>query len=377
MSDTNPKEVLGVFYNRQDSFLWGCIAFFQPVHGIKSVPSYHQSSPFILGEYLGPEELIVFGSVSRSLEDTQGLLDSIDRLVADLDAKLATEETKASAMQREYGRVTAVPNGYRDSRAYREYKQNLASTLILLAVQARNLFQLIPRLGRKCRIKLSDRDGGDLGSVAIRDLFDQFIHNRYFVLDGEHVLDLFPDKPRPNAPISRKFMGYRFNWVEYIEAIKSAIRDVKIRDLTGLLRGSLERLTLKTNYGDIVSLIQNLLSFEQLFSQRISDGRYEHILSLWFDAEIKTMLEAINPSHTPTVNVMILFRSPTITINPILSEKTFKVHVDCRLLMHDLAGRMLRGDTEFRKLEINIPYGKLLDLVSRHFGEDPLLRFRP
>jgi hypothetical protein len=86
----------------------------------------------------------------------------------------------------------------------------------------------------------------------------------------------------------------------------------------------LERLTLKSKYADVVFLVQNLFSFDRLFSQRISDERYRHVLSLLFDAEIYTTLRAINPRSNQT-KMTIFFRAPAITLNPIMSEKTHSV----------------------------------------------------
>lgn len=74
-------------------------------------------------------------------------------------------------------------------------------------------------------------------------------------------------------------MGYRFNWIEYVQSIESVIREVKLKDLTGLLRGRLKELSLKSPYSDIVFLVQNLYSFSRPFEAMPTGGqRYRAML---------------------------------------------------------------------------------------------------
>ena len=120
-------------------------------------------------------------------------------------------------------------------------------------------------------------------------------------------------------------MGYRFNWIEYVQSVESAIREVKLTDLTGLLRGRLKRLSLKSPYADIVFLVQNLYSFSMLFRAMPADVRpYGSMLDLLFAEESKTRLESIKGSLGDRVHLTVAYQAPSIRIHEDLSERKFK-----------------------------------------------------
>ncbi|MCY4598111.1 MAG: hypothetical protein OXC19_25345 [Bryobacterales bacterium] len=235
---TRPKatdeDVLGVFYRQQGSLVLGAIAFNKGRPGSSGpVPACKTSAPFVVSETLGPDEVVVHGSVSYLVQDIQRLIQEIDAKVNELDAAMS-HVPQTGADQGKRGRVVPVPESLPKRRRYFEFRRGLAGALILLSTQARNLSDLFPRLDR--RIPLYDSGGNRTGDIKLSNLFVHFVHNQYLFIDGEHVSDLFPAHPRPGAPISRAFMGYRFNWVEYVEAIKLAIQGVKLKDQTSAHR---------------------------------------------------------------------------------------------------------------------------------------------
>ena len=271
-----------------------------------------------------------------------------------------------------------LPDGHQERRTYFEFRRRLAGTLILMSNQARNLFQLFPRLD--CKIDLFDRGGSRTGAIALQNLFTHFVHNQYLYLDGEHVSDLFPANPRPRAPISRTFMGYRFNWIEYVQSIESAIRDVKLKDFTGLLRGRLKRLSLNSPYSDIVFLVQNLYSFSRLFEAMPAGvERYGYMLNLLFAEESKARLDSLTRKSGmgSRLELAVAYNTPRIRIHEDLSERKFKVDVRCKWMIHDSKGRPVYEDEDFRDLAVEVDYEQLLDSVDQVFGDDPLLDFRP
>ena len=181
------------------------------------------------------------GSVDYLIRDIRRLLRSVYAQIDQNNAALS-HLAPTHVAQGERAVLHHLPDGNQERRTYFEFTRRVAGTLILISTQARNLFQLFPRLDRE--IDLFDHNGNRTGGIALTSLFSHFVHNQYLFLNGEYVSDLFPANPRPGAPISRTFMGYRFNWIEYVQSIESAIRDVKLKDLTGLLRGRLKRLDL-------------------------------------------------------------------------------------------------------------------------------------
>ncbi len=370
------QDVLAVIYRREGSLLYGAIQFFKHTPGSGPVKAHRSSAPFVVSETIAPSEVVVHGSVDNLIQDIQRLVSEVYTNVDKLNAA-QSHPAPASVSQGEKARLVSVPESVPERRMYFEFTRLLAGTLILLSAQTRNLFELLPRLDR--RIPLSDASGNRTGEIRLSDLFTHFVHNQYLFLDGEHVSDLFPAKPRQGAPISRTFMGYRFNWIEYVEAINVAIRDVKLNDLTGLLRGRLKKLSLKSPYSDIVFLIQNLESFSRLFGTKVADDRYQFMLRLLFDDEAKAYLDTVNPDPMVVGDQLQLianFYTPSLKIHERLTEKKFKVHVRCRWTILDSKGQQFHKDQDFRTLTKDVSYEQLLGHVARTFGNDPLLSFR-
>ena len=367
------EDVLGVFYNQRGPLLFGAIAFAKHRSGSsESVPAYETSAPFVVSETLAPGEVVVHGSVSYLIRDIQRSIAEIYAKLNELDAAMSHVSQEA-AVQGKAGRVVPVPESLPERRRYFEFRRGLAGELILLSTQARNLFDLFPRLD--CRIPLYDSGGNRIGDIELSNLFVHFVHNQYLFLDGEHVSDLFPANPRPRAPISRTFMGYRFNWVEYVEAIKNAAQGVKVKDVIGLLRRRLNNLSLRSPYSDIVFLIQNLESFSMLLGEKLADERYQPVWSLLFEDETKALLKP-KPKDGDAVRATITFDTPHVKIHERLSKKKFKVHVRCRWTLHGSNGQLLREDRDFRALTKEVGYDQLLAHVASAFGDDGLLGFR-
>ena len=354
----------------------GAIAFNKVRPGSSgSIPAYKTSAPFVVSETLGTDEVVVHGSVSYLVQDIQRSIAEIDARVNELSAAMS-HVPQTGAIQGRRGRVVPVPESLAERCRYFEFRRGLAGALILLSTQARNLSDLFPRLDR--RIPLYDSGGNRTGDIKLSNLFVHFVHNQYLFIDGEHVSDLFPAHPRPGAPISRAFMGYRFNWVEYVEAIKLAIQEVRLKDVTGLLRGRLKHLSLESSYGDIVFLVQNLESFSRLSGSRVADERSESMMRLLFDDEVKARIDALKlePKDGDELQLSIAFRMRGIKIHERLSERKFKVFVRCKWTVQDSNGQLLHEDPDFGTLIKEVGYEQLLDHVAHAFGDDPLVGFR-
>ena len=368
------QDVLSVLYHPSGSLLYGAILFFKHTPGSGPVAPHECSAPFVVSETLAPSDVVVHGSVSYLIGDIRRLITEVHARVNQFNAAMGP--VPAGVAQGERVRLVSIPESAPNRRLYFEFTRSLTGTLILLSAQARNLFDLFPRLDR--RIPLSDANGKRTGDIKLSNLFVHFVHNQYLFLNGEHVSDLFPANPRPGAPISRVFMGYRFNWIEYVEAIDLAIQDVKLKDVTGLLRSRLQKLSLESPYSDIVFLIQNLESFSRLFGARVADERYRFMLSLLFDDEVEARLDTFKPELKDGEQVQMItnFYTPSVKIHERLSEKKFKLYVRCRWTFLDSKGQPFHEDQDFRTLTKEVGYEQLLDHVARAFGDDSLLGFR-
>ena len=370
------NEVLGLFYRQEGPHLYGWIAFVKhPPNATTPIRPYESSSPFIISETTGDEE-VVLGSVVSMIQEVQRLKAETETLLDRLHTELSHIQPKIVEKGRRASILAALPEKLSagNARTYVEFKKRLVGTIVLLSTQGRNLFDIFPQLVRDRRIALFDYERNACGTIGLRDLLTAFIHHRYLFLDGEFVSDLFPGDPR-KSPIQRTFMGYKFNWVEYVEAIERAALDIKMKHFTGLLRGQLKRLTLKSPYDKIIFLVQNLESFSRILGEKVG-GYSSGILDILFRDDTDQLLESLKPQieGEEQIAVRVYFTAPGFKIHERLSEKRFEVSVDCRREIQSQSdGRLVHADRDFRSLKRKIKYERLLDLVNRAFGEDSLV----
>ena len=227
-----PKKVLTILHNRQESFLSGCILSFKYIPGGSPVKPRDKSAMFTVAETLGADEEVVYGSIDFLVRNIKHLVDNAYEEANSYNKALGHVPLKHVA-RGERSILYQLPEELCQPRKYFEFRRCLSSTLILMSAQARNLFELFPHLDRK--INLRDRTGNRTGGISLTRLFPHLVHSQYLFLKGEYVADLFPAKPRKEAPITRSFMGYRFNWIEYIQLIEDTIRSLKVKKLHGLI----------------------------------------------------------------------------------------------------------------------------------------------
>lgn len=371
------NEILNLIYQRRGSLLYGCIRFFKvSPNATGPVTAVKVSSPFIISETFGDDE-VVLGSVVSMIQEVQRLDAEIKTQFRELHSRLSHIQPKTVEQGRHVSAWITLPDNLseKDDRTYAAFKKRFVGTLVLLSTEARNLFDIgiVPRPNDR-RISLFDYQNNACDTVRLRDLLTAFIHHRYLFLDGEFVSDLFPGDPK-NSPIKRTFMGYKFNWIEYVQEIKRASLDIKMRHFTGRLRGWLKRLTLTSRYDQIILLVQNLESFTRLLGKKVGDDRYTNILPMLFEAESDRLWRSIESAREPdeTVILSVKFSAPTLKVHDRLSEKMFDVSVKCKLKMEGIDGRSLYADKDFRVLERKVKYEELFDIVNEAFGEDPLV----
>lgn len=371
------KEIMGVFYNSEDPrLLYGNIAFYRSTPGSGEVPAHKQSAPFVIAEILSPERVVVLGSAEGLIQDIRRLIREVRRQIDELNETLRPF-AKGEAVQGERVRILSVPDGEWEHTTYVEAKRKIADGLILIATQARNLFNMFGHLRGK--ISLRDYQGKKTGNIQLMYLFNYFVHNRYFFMDGEYVFDLFPDRPRREAPISQTFMGYSFNWIEFINLVEAATEEIKIKHFTGMLRSGLRKLSPSMPHDRVVLLVQNLYSFTLLFRNSNPGQVYGNALNQLLSDQISQRADEIirNAKEGDSVTMTSLFHSPTISIHEDLSQKKFNIHVDFKSTFTDQDGHVLHKDRDFIPVKGEVEYEQLLSQIERAFGDRPLLGFRP
>ena len=368
-NDPNYKEVLGLLYKDAGPLVFGVILYFRSnPNGPPSKP-YERSDPFVVSERVG-SETIVHGSVKFLLQEIgrvcESIYDELRALNSALNPKGEVPDIEGLPMKQ-------VPKNAQAQRTYFQHRRAVVGELILLATQARNLFSLLPRLGSQ-KITLLDIDDNETGSITLKELCDYFVHNQYLFLDGAHISDLFPSKPRQRAPITRKFMGYRLNWFEFVSRVRQAAADVKFMDLTGLLRGRLKRLTLRTPYSDVIFLVQNVESLSELLRARAGTKEYSKMLDLLLKEDTLQHLESLK-SRIKHVCITAEYEAPHIKIREELSKKQFQIRFQGRLILETLDGQLLHDDRRLQKTTVNVDYNQFFDAVNSAFGNDVLVQF--
>ena len=371
MTKTEPEEesneIMRLIYRREGPYLYGCVQYFKPAEGQETVAVHRQSAPFVISQEIGRNEECVYGSVYDLIQQIHQLIKQIDACKDKLETALNQQGVKTSKkVNASTGSViVTIDDGDTSNKIYFGYTREITNILLLLSSQARNLLDIFPRFNRE-RIPLLDYEGHEVGKVPVREVFNYFVHNRYLFVDGEHVSDFFSDKFARNSRISDTFMGYKIRWRDYVAAVRRVINDVRIRDLSGLIRGSLKRLLPSSSHKDVVFLIQNVESFSRILAKNIQEDDYKAILSLLFNDMIDDCASNINLGKGPkTLKETITFTTPQIKIYENLSERMFEIQARCGVTLEDENSVYHRG--ELREFHKRVGYRKFFEYSERLF----------
>ena len=252
------------------------------------------------------------------------------------------------------------------------YDRKAIDFAILVSVHTRNLFDLLGRFDKRV-IPIIDYDGSQDGEVTLRELFNVLVHHRYYRFDGTLIRDLFPDDfKKKQSALSGRFMGYGFDLLDFINGITSVIEDVRVKDLTQLLRRKFKGFTAKSEPQDVVSLIQNVRAFSDLLLEKIPSAGYQFMASLMFDRLANARAASMAPPSAgspTTVTQYVSFRSPSIEIDGNLMKKAFKIRVQCAM-----AEPSQSPDNEnLQEHTVSVGYEEFLKKVNDAFGDDRIL----
>ena len=365
------KEIMGLFYKREEPYLYGLIQFFRHSETHDTVGPHRQSAPFVISQTIGDEE-IVYGCVFELIREIQRLTADIDSRHARLQSAIRISGVNASEVADGTDKVirVTISEGEAGGQLFFEYTRDLKNILLLLSCQTRNLYEILPRLNSES-VSLLDYERNVVGKVRVRELFDYFVHNRYVFVDGEYVADLFSTKFANKSPISNMFMGYRVKWRDYVAAIERSIEDVRIRDLTGLLNGRLKNISPTSPQKDIVFLIQNLESLSRILKTKISTCNYRSILNFLFDGAVNERVTTAHGVKGP-MTVTVTFTAPHVMIHEELTQKKFKIQVRCKISFS--GGESNIHDAEhLEDFSRVVGYAGFFKLINDSFGADTLV----
>ncbi len=371
------KEIMSLVYKRSGSCLYGYIRFFKSPAKNKPPKLHRQSAPFVISQLIGENETVFHGSVYELTWEIRRLINDLQECQTRFDLTLCQRGVVTDSKTDSSGKTVfvSIPDGDKENRLFFDYIREVTNVLLLIAFRMRNLLEIFPRLAKYC-IDMLDYEGNKKYSVTLKELCDYFAHNRYLFVDGEYITDIFSDKFPKDSPVSKTFMGYKINWTEYVASIKEIADDVRIKDLTQLLRGRLKKLSTDSSHKDVVFLVQNLESFSHLLDEKIQDERYKDILDLLFSERIHQYVPDLDVPDLAVgeqvVEQTIAFKAPHIKIHEDLSSRKFTIQVQCSFALRHNDKDIYREE-ELKKRSMDIDYREFLQCVNKAFGNDPLL----
>ena len=350
------KEAMCLLYKKVDARLYGCISFFREEYpSQENLPLVRQSDPFVIGRYSADGRLEVLGSVDFMLKEIRRLIQAFIKTNHDWNTR------------QERDGDTYDPNY---DRAVRDF-------LVLVSSHARNVIDLFNRFNNK-RIPRLDYSKSSDGEVTLRELFDTLIHHRYYYFDGGYVRDLFSaDFKKKQSALSGRFMGYAFEIGDFIRAVSELIEDVRVKDLTQLLRREFKALTALSAPQKVVFLIQNLHAFSDLMATKIPHSDYDFMTGLMFDDEyMNKHLDRASknelPDGTVVESVGLFMEAPHITISPELDKKELEIRV--RRAVGTPGDRPDMRNLKEHKATVK--YDKFFRMANEAFGSDRMLAMR-
>ena len=307
------------------------------------------SAPFVIARQYGNLKVVpgsVYQLIRNFRHEFENLRQSINRATMSLE-KLPRE---------------ALPD------AFYEYEHAIKNGLVLLSCLARNLFHMFPRLTENFRVPVFNYEEEQLDeTMRTKDLLDMLVHSRYMNLHNEFISDLFSERPPKGSPVIEKFMGYKFEFNQFMNSIYSAIQSITLKDLITQLRSKISTLNISMPHHEMVFLILNIHSFSDLLGAKIPTKKYNFMMDLLFG---ETEADSAGPANGSTIQRTVFFKQPTVTIADDLSEKLLKIRVDSYVGDNHVP---VNPSNNLRSREIDIDYEEFLTAANDSFGSESLL----
>lgn len=330
------KEYMLLLYKKEEDRLYGFIRFYKENHPGQEEfnKPYRDSNPFAIGTYLPNGQVEVIGSVIHSLQELRRIFGSF------VLANNKWHEESVSA-GKPISRLDAV------------YRNAVMDHTVLVAVHARNVMDIFPRL-RNWTIPRSGYDNKpDGGKLELRQVFDVLIHNRYSYFDGSHVRDLLSDRQTPTG----RFMGYGFDISDFFRAVLKLVEDVTVKDWTKFLRQRAKHLSANSKPHQIIPVVQNVEALYSILRSRddLREKFHELISSI-----------VLNMRLGPQV---VALQNPSVKIAPDLGKRQVEVKAQGAV---GNVGQSL-GEDDLKEHSATIGLDDFLGRLDRAFGSSSLV----
>ena len=318
MSKQHHNRVTVVFNAQHRPYLYGAIHI---VRG--SQKNQWWERPFVISKKTADGKEEVYGTVKRTLQRIELQLERLKRFLRESEAVLNTEGIKP--VDREQG---VLPESDVTDRILDEQESVIEDVLLNVSVYIRILSELFPTELRKRQVRVYDYDGKSVGRIELSEIANLLLHNRYVLVKGHYVVDLFSD---------RKFMagkpqtGLKISFPEYMTEVGAAVDGITVRDLVKKLRQMTGKLSASSNIRDVVFLTQNLYTlggFVVGTNDRIESGPVKTILDRVTREHIeKSYPRRLGSTGTERFDVAVAFGMPRFFLEPNLDRKQVRIEM--------------------------------------------------
>ncbi len=349
-----------VLYQKKGPYMYGALYV---IDGSES--STHTSGLFHISKSVAGKE-IIYGSIANDLRRVWDLLvryNSRQRDAAEQAAKLVENKNDLKALQVAPGRLVTEFPEHLDApdidRFIHERESEAEDALILCSVHLRTILELFS--GRiKPSVPVYDNQDNEITTIKLKKLMDTMLHHRYFVITGQHIVNLQSHK---DQLIRGDKLGHRVDIFDVFDAIRQTIENISVNDVIGVVRSKLRRLSEKSKLNDIVFVVQNIHALSHIVEDRMTDPRNAPFLDFLLgdaaQAQTTRIANAYNKRfgrQPRRVDWVLPFRRPSFELVGDLARK--EIEVAC----------WIDGKT----WEKGIPYIELFKMMTEMYGDDPV-----
>ncbi len=310
--------MLHIFFNAEHkAYMYGAVHI---VDG--SVDNQWWERPFVVSKRSSGGEEIVYGTVKRTLQKILLQVERLKSFQSDAEAKL-----KAAGITPLTPGDSVLPESETTDRILNEQDNLVEDVLLAVSVNIRILSEIFRNKFKRHKVSVYDYDGGEVGRIALSNIADLLLHNRYLVIKGPQVVDLISDK---QFLAEDHQMGLSINVPEFLSEVDRVVSGLTIKDLVGKLWAIAKGLSTTSSMKDIVFLTQNLYTLGDSVVRDptpVTGGPLKTIL----DRVARNYIDRMYPNDSArrgvAVQTVLTFRTPRFYLEPDLDHKQIKTEV--------------------------------------------------
>ena len=167
-------------------------------------------------------------------------------------------------------------------------------------------------------------------------------------------------------------MGWSVLFEDYLDTVDSALRDIKLSDLTGLIGRWMAHLS-SLNDHEVVTLIQELHFLANLLSSHSFANDDSTFFNLWIEDEVNQLVNEVlaqlpsgRSSSPDSRELRTEFRFPRFGLDPKLDEPRIMIQGELKLAIIDpKTNHIVERKRQLRKPILAVPF---LKSVAKHWG---------